>query len=59
MTNGRHRARWLAEIVSEAQRYLSRAREAPEADQVRRALSLLQAARETALADEARGEGEP
>jgi hypothetical protein len=51
MTNGRHRARWLAELVSEAQRYLARAREAPEAADVRRALALLQDARGKALAE--------
>jgi hypothetical protein len=51
VTNGKHRARWLAELVSEAQRYLTRAREAPEADLVRRAVALLQDARKTALAD--------
>jgi hypothetical protein len=51
MTNGRHRARWLAELVSDTQHYLSRAREAPEADLVRRAAALLQDARKTALAE--------
>lgn len=56
MTNGRQRARWLAELVSEAQRYLSRAREAPEADQVRRAVALLQDARREALAESEGGE---
>ena len=39
MTNGKHRARWLADIISETQRYLSKAREAPEANAVRQALT--------------------
>jgi hypothetical protein len=51
VTNGRHRARWLAEMVSDAQHYVSKAREAPEADLVRRAASLLQDARKEALSD--------
>jgi hypothetical protein len=51
VSNGRHRARWLAELVSEAQRYLTRAREAPEAADVRRALALLQDARAKALSE--------
>jgi DNA-binding MurR/RpiR family transcriptional regulator len=51
VTNGKHRARWLAELVSDTQHYLSRAREAPEADLVRRAAALLQDARRVALAE--------
>ena len=49
MMNGRHRARLLAEMVSDAQHYLSRSREAPEADEVRKALSHLEEARQRAL----------
>ena len=56
MTNGRQRARWLAELVSDVQRYLSRTREALEADQVRRAVALLQDARREALAESEGGE---
>ena len=48
--NGRHRARLLAELVSDAQHYVSRAREAPEADEVRKAISHLEEARQQALA---------
>ena len=59
MTNGRHRARWLAELVSDTQRYLAKAREAPEAAEVRRALALLQDARKKALADVGEGEDAP
>lgn len=49
MTNGKHRARWLADIISEVQRYLSRTREAPEAENIRKALAQLNDARQTAL----------
>lgn len=49
MTNGKHRARWLADIISEVQRYLSRTREAPEVSHVRKALSSLDDARRLAL----------
>jgi DNA-binding MurR/RpiR family transcriptional regulator len=56
VTNGKHRARWLAELVSDAQSYLARAREAPEAADVRRAIALLQDARRAALADVREGD---
>jgi hypothetical protein len=56
VSNGKHRARWLAELVSETQRYLARAREAPEAADVRRALALLQDARAKALAEDGEGD---
>jgi hypothetical protein len=49
MTNGKHRARWLADIISEVQRYHSKAREAPESNAVRQALSRLAEARQVAL----------
>ena len=48
MTNGKHRARWLADIISEVQRYHSKAREAPESAAVRQALSRLAEARQAA-----------
>ena len=49
MTNGKHRARWLADIISEVQRYLSKVRETPEASLIRQALSKLADARQAAL----------
>lgn len=49
MTNGKHRARWLADIISEVQRYLSKVRESPEASLIRQALSKLADARQAAL----------
>ena len=56
--NGRHRARLLAEMVSDAQHYLSRTREAPEADEVRKATSHLEEARQKALASATQEEQE-
>ena len=56
LSNGKHRARWLAEMISETQRYLAKAREAPEAELVRRALGSLQDAREKALSDAREGD---
>lgn len=55
MTNGKHRARWLADIISETQRYLSKAREAPEANAIRQALSRLAEARQAALDSDPEG----
>jgi hypothetical protein len=49
MTNGKHRARWLADIISEVQRYLSRTHEAPEVDNIRKALAQLNDGRQIAL----------
>jgi len=57
MMNGKHRARWLAEIVSEMQRFHKKARGSVEDGLVAQALEKLQAARETALTDES-NEGE-
>ena len=45
-------------MVSDAQHYLSRAREAPEADEVRKALSHLEEARQRALASDSPAEQE-
>lgn len=49
MMNGKQRARWLAEIVSETQHCLSKTREAPEAEHLRQAINHLHDARQTAL----------
>jgi hypothetical protein len=58
--NSRHRARLLAELVSDAQHYASRTREAPEADEVRKAISHLEEARQRALESAAKAEeGDP
>lgn len=57
--NGRHRARLLAEMVSDAQHYASRSREAPEIDEVRKAISHLEEARQKALANDSQEEDEP
>jgi len=49
MMNGKQRARWLADMISEAQRYISKAREAPEVVTVRKAVNLLDDARHMAV----------
>ena len=49
MMNGKQRARWLADMISELQRFTSKAREAPEANDVRKALASLDDARRAAL----------
>jgi len=46
--NGKHRARWLADIISELQRYHKKARGQVEDRQVSQALEQLQVARENA-----------
>ena len=51
MVNGKHRARWLAEIVSEIQRYHKKARGCGEDALVTQALEKLQLAREMAAAE--------
>jgi hypothetical protein len=49
MMNGKQRARWLADLISELQRFTSKARDAPEAGHVRKALNSLDDARRAAL----------
>ena len=49
MMNGKQRARWLADCISELQRFTSRAKEAPEEGLVRKALANLDEARRAAL----------
>ena len=49
MMNGKQRARWLSDLISELQRFTSKAKEAPEAGHVRKALSCLDDARRAAL----------
>jgi hypothetical protein len=54
--NGKHRARWLAEIVSELQRYHKKARGCAEDALITQALEKLQVARERANAEGAEDE---
>ena len=49
MMNGKQRARWLADLISELQRFTSRAKSAPEAGHVSKALANLDDARRAAL----------
>jgi hypothetical protein len=55
--NGKHRARWLAEIISEIQRFHKQARGSAEDGLVTQALEKLHTAREKALADANEGPG--
>jgi hypothetical protein len=48
MMNGKHRARWLSDLISELQRYTSKAKDAPETGSVRKALNCLDEARQIA-----------
>ena len=48
MMNGKQRARWLADLISELQRFTSKSKEAPEAGHVRKALNSLDEARRAA-----------
>ena len=47
--NGKQRARWLSDLIAELQRFTSKAKEAPEAGHVRKALNSLDEARRAAL----------
>jgi len=58
MLNGKHRARWLADMISEAQRYISKAREAPEVPNIQKALNLLDDARRMAVESDAENKPE-
>jgi hypothetical protein len=49
MLNGKQRARWLTDLISELQRFTSKAKDAPEAVHVRKALASLDDARRAAL----------
>lgn len=49
MMNGKQRARWLSDLISELQRFTSKAKESPEAGHVRKALNSLDEARRAAL----------
>jgi hypothetical protein len=56
--NGKHRARWLSDIISELQRYHKKARGQVEDRQVSQALEQLQVARENAIGDEKEAEND-
>ena len=49
MMNGKQRARWLADLISDLQRFASKAQTAPEMGHVRKALNSLDEARRAAL----------
>jgi hypothetical protein len=48
MMNGKQRARWLAEMISEIQRYVSKSKDASECGLVQQALNNLHDARRMA-----------
>lgn len=46
MMNSKQRKRWLSDMISEAQRYISKAKDQPEIPLVQRALNALDDARQ-------------
>lgn len=54
--NGKHRARWIAEQITELQRLQKKTRDRPEAPFVAEAISKLHQARTLALSDKAEGD---
>jgi hypothetical protein len=55
MMNGKHRARWISELISEAQRLHKKARGCPEDALLTQALEKLATARDMALDDKSEG----
>lgn len=49
MMNSKQRARWLSDLISEAQRYVSKSRGQPETPMVSKAMCALEDARRVAL----------
>jgi len=49
MMNGKQRARWLSDLITELQRFASKAKSAPEAGHVSKALANLDDGRRMAL----------
>lgn len=45
MMNSKQRARWLSDMISEGQRYISKAKDQPEIPMVQKALNALDDAR--------------
>jgi hypothetical protein len=50
--NGKQRSRWLSDMISETQRYLSKARCSPEAPLIQKILNLLDDARRKTADDD-------
>ena len=55
MMNGKHRARWIADQITELQRLQKKTQNKPEAILVAQAIEKLAAARTLALADSSEG----
>jgi hypothetical protein len=49
MMNNKQRARWLSELISESQRYISKAKDQPETPLVQKAVNTLDDARRKVL----------
>jgi len=49
MMNNKQRSRWLSDMISEAQRYISKAKDQAETALVQKAVNLLDDARRVAL----------
>jgi hypothetical protein len=49
MMNGKQRARWLSDMISESQRYISKSKGQPETPSVSKTIALLEDARRIAL----------
>jgi hypothetical protein len=49
MMNNKQRARWLSDLISETQRYLSKSKDKPEVPLVQKALNALDDARRKLL----------
>jgi hypothetical protein len=58
MMNNKQRSRWLADMISEAQRYLSKSKGKPEVPVVQKALNALDDARQAVLAAGTTGDAE-
>ena len=50
--NGKQRSHWLSDIIAETQRYISKAKRAPETPLVQKTLNLLDEARKMAADDD-------
>ena len=57
MMNGKQRARWLSDLISDLQRFTSKSQSAPEAGHVRKALACLDDARRSALESQYNADG--
>ena len=50
--NGKQRSRWLSDMISETQRYISKTKSSPEVPLIQKVLNLLDDARKRAADDD-------